>query len=73
MVLEANIEVLTALRKYYQGLLSHANFPLRKSCRQNITAFASQLDEKIYDLRMQVSRTKLLTRISADTKALVGS
>lgn len=70
-ILEGNIEVITALRAYYQGLLTHGDFPMGTSCHQNITGFAIELDKRVYELRMQISRAKLLTRTTADTKSLV--
>lgn len=70
-ILEGNIEVISALRAYYQGLLGDGDFPMRTSCHQNITGFAIELEKRVYELRMQISRAKLLTRTTADTKSLV--
>lgn len=71
MVMEANVEVLSALLKYYEGLLGRADFPVANNCRDNIVAFSSQLSDMIYDLKMQIARAKLLVRITADRKTMV--
>ena len=71
MIMEANIDVLAALRKYYEGLLRHKEFPFKKSCRDSVLNFAAQVKDMINDSRMQVSRAKLLVRIAADRKTIV--
>ena len=71
MILEANTDVLTALRKYYENLLVNNNFPMRIDCREDVLSFANQVDDMIYDSKMQISRAKLLVRIAADRKTVV--
>jgi hypothetical protein len=71
MVLEANMDVLDALRKYYQDLLVNNDFDLRESCAEAVHAFATQINDAVYDLKMQNSRAKLLARITSDRKSLV--
>jgi len=71
MILEANIDVLTSLRKYYEALLGNKDFPLKKHCREDILKFSAQINDMIYDLNMQISRAKLLVRIAADRKSLI--
>jgi hypothetical protein len=71
MVLEANIDVLEALRKYYQSLLSNKDFTMRRDCAAAVRTFASQINDAMYDLKMQNSRAKLLVRITSDRKSLV--
>jgi hypothetical protein len=71
MVLEANIDVLDALRKYYQDLLVNNDFDLRGSSAEAVLAFATQINDAVYDLKMQSSRAKLLARITSDRKSLV--
>ena len=71
MILEANIDVLTSLRKYYEALLGNKDFPLKRQCREDTLKFAAQINDMIYDLGMQISRAKLLVRIAADRKSLV--
>ena len=71
MVLEANVDVLDALCKYYQDLLLNNDFDLRGSCTEAVLAFATQINDAIYDLKTQNSRAKLLARITSDRKSLV--
>lgn len=70
MILESNIEVLAALRKYYLGLRLRKDFPLQ-DCEDEITVFAAQVEETMDWMRMQVSRAKLLVDVTSDRKDLV--
>ena len=67
------MDVLTSLRKYYESLLRNKDFPLRKACRDDVLTFATQVNDMMFDLKMQVSRAKLLVRITADRKNLVSA
>ena len=71
MVLESNCDVMTSLRSYYEGLRDNADFPLKSPCNNDIRYFAAQVDDMIYDFRMQISRAKLLVKIVSDRKELV--
>jgi hypothetical protein len=71
MILEANAEVVTSLRKFYERLVTREPFSLTNTYVDDVDAFAVQLDNMIYDLKMQISRAKLLVRITADRKKLV--
>ena len=71
MVLETNIDIFTALRGYYEGLLEHTDFPPKGACRPNILTFVAQIKDMAYDMRMQVSRAKLLRQTVADRKSIV--
>jgi hypothetical protein len=71
MVLEANIDVFEALRRYYQSLLVNKDFLMRRDCVGAVRAFASQINDAMYDLKMQNSRAKLLVRITSARKSLV--
>jgi hypothetical protein len=73
MVIESNLEVLTKLSKYYEGLVNNDEFPLRQTCANDIRAFATQVSDMIYDLKVQVRRAKLLVRTTSDRKTLVCS
>jgi Mg2+ and Co2+ transporter CorA len=73
MILEANANVLTSLRLFYERLVDRKDFPLRGDCRDEVLAFATRVDDMVYDSRMQVSRAKLLVRIIADRKNLVST
>jgi hypothetical protein len=72
MVLEANADVLKSLRDYYnKRLLDHKYFELKTTCHQDIEEFATQLDDMLYDSKMQVARAKVVVKITADRKNLV--
>jgi hypothetical protein len=71
MVMEANIDVLTAVKQYYEKLLKLKDFPLKHACEDNVIFFAAQIEEMIYDTKMQVSRAKLLARIASDRKDMI--
>lgn len=74
MILEANVNVMTSLRKCYERLVENKDFPTWKSsCLGTVAMFAEQLNDMIYDAEMQISRAKLLVRIIGDRKNLVGS
>lgn len=72
MILEANVDVLTSLRNFYDRLMGNRDIPLTDACGKDIVAFTVRLDEMIYDSKMHIRRAKLLTRITADRKSLVG-
>lgn len=58
MVLTSNVEVMTALQKYYDNLLLLEEFPLKDECRENIKSFSGQMDSIIDDLERQASRAR---------------
>lgn len=73
MVLEANVDVISALQRFYFSLRENKDFPdiLKQNSADDITSFNAQLDEIISDFRMQISRAKLLANIIRDRKELV--
>ncbi|KAL9080572.1 MAG: hypothetical protein Q9157_000714 [Trypethelium eluteriae] len=73
MVLEANVGVISALRKFYANLREHKDFPaeLKNRVTDDIISFAAHLDEITDDFNMQISRAKLLAGITNDRKELV--
>ena len=73
MILEANADVLTSIRRFYERLADNVDFPLGKSCREDVLAFTMQVDDMIYDSKMQIARAKVLVRITADRKNLVNT
>ena len=68
MVLEANMDVLIPLRKFYENLLKNKIFDLKEACEEDIMQFATQVNNMIYDSRMQIARAKLLVQIINDRK-----
>lgn len=71
MVMEANTDVLTSIRRFYERLLDNPDFTLGDKCRGDVFAFAAQIDDMIYDSKMQIARAKVLVRITGDRKNLV--
>ncbi|KAH8887378.1 hypothetical protein GQ53DRAFT_726202 [Thozetella sp. PMI_491] len=70
-VLEANVDVMTSLKKFYTGLRTSKEFPLRKSCADDIYDFTKQLENIINNLRMQISRAKPVVKLTLDRTSLV--
>jgi len=71
VVSKANADVLTSLRKYYENLLENKAFNLKDACGEDIIQFATQVNNMIYDSRMQIARAKLLVQIIDDRKSLI--
>lgn len=71
MILETNAHVLNSLRKFYESLVKRKEFPPGRHCREDVSAFSTQVNEMIYDSRMHIVRAKLLVQIVADRKTLV--
>ena len=71
MVLEGNTDVLCALREYYEALTKNQAFTLQTSCAEAVTSFTTQVNDALYDTKMQLARAKLLLRITSDRKSLV--
>ena len=71
VVLETNADVMTSIRKFYERLLDNPDFELGTSCRERVQQFAMQMDNMIYDLRMQIARAKGLIPIAEARKTLV--
>lgn len=71
MVLEANTDVLASLRDFYKQLSENKQFDLRASCESHLLEFVSEINDMIYDSKMQIARGKVLVKITADRKSLV--
>lgn len=73
MVIEANVEVLRAVRRFYSNLEDHKDFPdeLKNACADDLATFISHLDGIIDDLKMHISRATLLSNIISDRKELI--
>jgi Mg2+ and Co2+ transporter CorA len=69
--LKANVDVMTSLRRFYVDLRDNDEFPMKKSCGDDIAVFASQLGNLIDDFRLQIDRADALVRITADRTELV--
>jgi len=71
MILQANNDVIISLRSFYKRLLDLDDFELRANCKPAILEFAAQLDDMVYDSRMQIARASVLVKIAAERKNLV--
>jgi hypothetical protein len=71
MVLDANIEVLTALRAFYENLGSNKDFGLKDQCAEAILGFLQQLGDMIHIFQGQRRRVKLLVDVTENRKNLV--
>ena len=71
MIFEANTDVLTSIRKFYERLVEHPEFPLTQAYIEHVKTFARQVDEMIYDSKMQIARAKVLVRITENRKTMV--
>jgi hypothetical protein len=69
--LKANVDVMTSLRRFYIDLRDNDEFPMKKSCGDDIAVFASQLGNLINDFRLQIDRADALVRITTDRTELV--
>lgn len=71
--LQANVDVMTALRKFYVGLKANKHFPspLRRKCKDDIESFTSNIAEAIDRFKMHISRANLLGVTISDRKELV--
>lgn len=71
MILEANVEILTSLREFYERLVRNKDFTIEGDSSEDVIGFAIKVNDMIYDLRMQIARAKLLAKLTADSKNLV--
>lgn len=71
VVLEGNVEVLSALRQFYLSLSGDNRFPLAQKCLGEIRDFASELEATISDLKNNIGRAKALIKTTVDRKELV--
>ncbi|ORY57866.1 uncharacterized protein BCR38DRAFT_448876 [Pseudomassariella vexata] len=71
MVLQANIDIISALSRFYQRLVTNAQFPLSHSCEEDLSGFVAQLDDMISDLKIQINRASTLVKITNDRKELI--
>ncbi|KAL2405853.1 hypothetical protein ABEF95_000939 [Exophiala dermatitidis] len=73
MVLEANVDIMTSLRRFYDGLRINKDVPpsLKDGCDLEIANFTASIEDMISDLQMQVARAKLLVKITNDRKEMV--
>lgn len=73
MVLEGNVEVMGALRRFYMNLREQRDFPpaLKDACSEEIQTFDAHLEELVAGINTQISRAQLLSSIIGDRKELI--
>jgi hypothetical protein len=71
MVVNGNVEVMSALADYYVQLVAHADWSLPTSSGLNVQMFSKQVKSAIYDLKIQSSRADALARHAKERKLLV--
>lgn len=73
MILEANNDVMQSLATFYTTLMKNDDLDaaLKASRIDDVREFVMQIDDMIYDAKMQIRRAKLLVKITTDRKSLV--
>jgi hypothetical protein len=73
MVLEANMDVMTSLRRFYVRLTTNKDFPpaLRRDDEDDIASFAANLDEIMDGIKMHAARARFLVGVISDRSELV--
>ncbi len=73
MVLEANVDIMCSILRFYKLLAGNQNFPyeLTNACGADIQEFTAKVEDMNSNLKMQISRAKLLVKITSDRKELV--
>jgi hypothetical protein len=73
MIIDANLEIIMALRKFYRDLRKQRHFPpeLAKSCADDIADFTAHLDQITADFKKHASRARLLVDAISDSKKLI--
>jgi Mg2+ and Co2+ transporter CorA len=69
MVLQANAEILNSICTFYSGIAVQCGFSAPSS--DEVVKFTTQMDNMAYDVRMNMSRAKLLVSIATERKTLV--
>jgi hypothetical protein len=59
MVMEGNRDIMTTLLAFYSELFKHDDFDLRKRCKDDFSAFRSDLGSQVDDTRAQINRIKV--------------
>ncbi|KAF2400194.1 hypothetical protein EJ06DRAFT_420307 [Trichodelitschia bisporula] len=71
MVLESNVDVMSSLRSFYEGLLGNRDVSLGQGAYNDVRSFAAQVNDVAHDLNVQIKRAQLLATQIADGKRLV--
>ena len=71
MVLEANSDVLQSLACFYGSLIQERQFLIAAQCLENVTSFSVQVKSFIQDMKLHITRAKLLAQMIAGRKVMV--
>ncbi|KAF2267133.1 hypothetical protein CC78DRAFT_593648 [Lojkania enalia] len=71
MILEANMEVLTGLKKFFEKLTLNKDFDMRDQSAEAITAFVQQISDMIHAFAGHKRRATLLVNITENRKNLL--
>lgn len=73
MMLDANLDIMQSLIKFYQGLMKNDDFELKdvERCKRAVSTFVQQLEDYGHDFKMNAARARTLGKITADRKNLV--
>lgn len=69
--LEGNIDVITALLEFYQGLVKDKTFTVQGDCAGEVASFAAQVKAINVQFTMEVKRTQALVKSVSDRRELV--
>lgn len=70
-MLESNVEVISALNKFYCRLGAKKTFTMANTCREDINDFSNELENVINNLKLQIGRAKALMKIVSGRLELV--
>jgi len=70
-ILQANVEVMSSLKRFYSRLPDDKDFPLRDICKDDIGFFATMVGNFIDEFNMQISRASVFSKLTKDRKDLV--
>jgi len=73
MVLQSNADVMEKVKLFYVDIVADTQFPesQRDDCKKHVAAFVSDMNEIIYDTKMQAERAKVLSTLIKDRKEIV--
>lgn len=73
MVVEANVNVMQSLCKFYESLRMKRDVPqvLKDDCGDAVDTFVAQINDMISNMKLQIVRAQLLVKITKDRKELV--
>jgi hypothetical protein len=72
IALDGNIEVMSSITAFYEGLVEHRHWNLPASCSDSAKLFSKETRNTIYELRMQIARSRALAKHTMERKHLVG-